>query len=101
MLILAIETPVEDLTESRFTREIAATEARRACDLQQSGAIRELYFRADSPAAVLVLECVDVAEAQTVLAPLPIVAAGLISFEVVPPRAYTGFARLFEPTVPA
>jgi len=99
MRILAIETPVEGLTESRFTREIAAAEALRAWDLHQSRAIRELYFRADSPAAVL--ECVDVAEAQTVLASLPMVAAGLISFEVVPLQAYTGFARLFEATDPA
>jgi hypothetical protein len=52
-------------------------------------------------AAVLVLECVDVAEAETVLASLPIVAAGLFSFDGVPPRAYAGFARLFEPTDPA
>ena len=47
---------MEGLTESRFTREIAAAEARRAWDLHQSGAIRELYLRADSPAAVFVLE---------------------------------------------
>jgi len=50
---------------------------------------------------VLVLECMDVAEAETALASLPMVAAGLISFEVVPLRAYPGFARLFEPTDPA
>jgi muconolactone delta-isomerase len=101
MRILAIETTVENVSSSQFTREIAAAEARRAWDLNQDGTIRELYFRADSAAAVLVLECVDVAEAETALASLPMVAAGLISFEVVPLRAYPGFARLFEPTDPA
>ena len=63
--------------------------------------IRELYFRANSAAAAAVLECVDVAEAETALASLPMVAAGLISFEVLPLRAYPGFARLFDPTDPA
>ena len=101
MRILAIEIPVEGVAESRFTSEIAAAEARRAWDLHQSGAIRELYFRADSTAAVLVFECADVAEAQTDLASLPMVAAGLISFEVAPLRAYPGFARLFGATEPA
>jgi muconolactone delta-isomerase len=98
MRILAMETTVAGVREAQFTPEIAAAEARRAWDLQQAGTIRELYFRADSPAAVLVLECRGVAEAQAALATLPMVAAGLISFEVVPLRAYPGFARLFGPT---
>jgi hypothetical protein len=45
--------------------------------------------------AVLVLECADVAEADWVPASLPLVAAGLIEFEVAPLRAYSGFERLF------
>ena len=73
MRILAIETTVENVSSSQFTREIAAAEARQAWDLHQAGTIREVYFRADSPAAVLVLECADVVEAQTALASLPMV----------------------------
>jgi len=42
------------------------------------------------------LEAADAAEAQAVLATLPLVRAGLIAFEVIPLRAYPGFARLFE-----
>jgi muconolactone delta-isomerase len=98
MRILAMETTVAGVREAQFTPEIAVAEARRAWELHQAGTIRELYFRADSPEAVLVLECPDVAEAQAALATLPMVAAGLIGFEVVPLRAYPGFARLFEPT---
>ncbi len=98
MRILAMETTVTGVREAQFTPEIAVAEAHRAWDLHQAGTIRELYFRADSPVAVLVLEGRDVAEAQAALATLPMVAAGLISFEVVPLRAYPGFARLFEPT---
>ncbi len=98
MRILAIERSVEGVTDARFTPEISAAEARRVWNLYQAGAIRELYFRADESMAVLVLECADVAEADAVLTSLPLVAAGLIEFEVLPLRAYPGFARLFEAT---
>jgi muconolactone delta-isomerase len=100
MRILAIERPVAGAAEEQFTPEIAAAEARRAWEMHQAGVVRELYFRADEPTAVLVLECSDVAEAVAALASLPMVSAGLIEFEVLPLRAYPGFARLFEPTSP-
>ncbi|HEX7497433.1 MAG TPA: muconolactone Delta-isomerase family protein [Candidatus Limnocylindrales bacterium] len=101
MQFLAMEIAVEGVGEAQFTPEIGAAEARRVWDLHQAGTARELYFRADSPAAVLVLECLDIAEAATALASLPMVAAGLIRFEIVPLRPYPGFARLFAPTEPA
>jgi muconolactone delta-isomerase len=95
MRILAIERPVAGVSGDRFTAELSAAEARRAWDLHQAGTIRELYFRADEPAAVLVLESADADEARRTLATLPLVAAGLIEFEVMALRAYPGFARLF------
>lgn len=96
MRILAIERPVPGVSTEQFTAEMAASEARSVWQLNQQGVIRELHFRADQPAAVLVLESADVAEASAVLAMLPLVQAGLIEFEVIPLRAYPGFARLFE-----
>jgi hypothetical protein len=101
MLILALEIAEDGAGSSQFTPEIAGAEAGRVWDLLQAGTIRELYFRDDAPAAVLVLEAVDVVNAQKTLASLPIVAAGLISFEIVPLRAYPGFARLFGSTRPS
>ena len=95
MRILAIERQVPGVADDRFTPELSAAEARRAWDLQQAGTIRELFFRADESSAVLMLECSDVDEARRVLAELPLVAVGLIDFEVIPLRAYPGFARLF------
>ena len=44
---------------------------------------------------MLTLECDDVGEARRMLATLPLVAAGLIDFELIPLRAYPGFGRLF------
>lgn len=94
MKILAIEHDRPDATSADFA-PLLKTEAARAWELHQEGLIRELYFRADEPAAVLILECVNVEEANAVLATLPLVEAGLISFEVIPLAAYPGFARLF------
>ena len=94
MKILAIEHETPGLTDDDFAPHLEA-EAWRAWDLHQAGVIRELYFRADRAEAVLVLECEDVTAAEAVLATLPLVAAGLIAFELIPLRAYPGFARLF------
>jgi muconolactone delta-isomerase len=95
MRILAIEREVEGVDAEQFTRDLGVAEARRVWELHQEGTIRELYFRADEPSAVLAIECDGVADAQRILDTLPLVAAGLIRFEIVPLRAYPGFARLF------
>jgi hypothetical protein len=57
--------------------------------------IREAYFHAEQHKAVLVLECAGVEEARAALQALPLVEAGLIEFELMPLKAYDGFARLF------
>jgi muconolactone delta-isomerase len=95
MKILALEHELPGATAEQFQQH-ANDEARKVWELYQSGVIRELYFRADKNEAVLVLECASVIEAQEILASLPFVQSGLISFEVLPLKAYPGFARLFE-----
>jgi hypothetical protein len=95
MKILAIEKPNPNASDDDFTPHLEA-EARRAWELHQTGVIRELYFRDDREEAVLVLECAGVPEAQSALSTLPLVVEGLISFELIPLRAYPGFARLFK-----
>jgi muconolactone delta-isomerase len=97
MKIIAIEKDTPGVTDEQFRPHLKA-EAVRAWELHQSGLIRELYFREDEPSAVLVLECADVSEARSILATLPLVQAGLIDFEMIPLRAYPGFARLFAQT---
>lgn len=94
MKILAFEIESPDATASQFALHLKA-EAYRAWELYQAGVIRELYFRQDQHTAVLVLECASLEEAQQALATLPLVQAGLISFEVIPLVPYPGFARLF------
>jgi muconolactone delta-isomerase len=94
MKILAMEIETAGVEPEQFGPHLKA-EARRVWELYQKGPIRELYFRADRSEAVLILECVDVDEAQQTLASLPLVQAGLIHFEVIPLAPYPGFARLF------
>ena len=96
MKILALEADAPGADEGAYTAALLQAESRRAWELLQAGVIRELYFRADRHAAVLVLECASTEEAQAVLATLPLVAAGLITFEVIPLAPYPGFARLFS-----
>jgi len=96
MKILALEKEVVGITDDQFTPNLLKEEARQAWKLHQAGIIRELYFRHDRHEAVLNLECKDVKEAQSVLATLPLVKAGLIAFEIIPLIPYNGFSRLFS-----
>jgi muconolactone delta-isomerase len=94
MKILAMEIEVEGIHPEQFEPHLKA-EAQHAWELYQSGTLRELYFRADRSQAVLILECTDINEAQQILASLPLVKAGLITFDIIPLVPYPGFARLF------
>lgn len=94
--LIALEADAPGADVGAITAALLQAEARRAWELVQAGVIRELYFRADRHAAVLVLECASPEEAHDVLATLPLVRAGLIIFEVIPLAPYPGFARLFE-----
>lgn len=94
MKIVALETERPGATAARF-QIYAKEEARTAWEMYQAGIIRELYFRTDRNEAVLVLECPTITDAQDVLARLPFVREGLISFELIPLKAYPGFERLF------
>ena len=94
MKILALEQDVAGFTAEDFTPHLKA-ESARVWELYQTGVLRELYFRADRHSAVLILECANVEESQSILKTLPLVEHGLITFDVIPLVAYPGFARLF------
>jgi hypothetical protein len=94
MKILALEHELPGATAEHF-QQYANDEARKIWEYHQAGIIRELYFRADKNEAVLILECESIIESHGVLAALPFVQAGLISFETILLKAYSGFDRLF------
>jgi len=93
MKILALERESPNATPGQFSPHLRA-EAARVWELHQSGVLREISFSQDRHEAVLILECADGAEARQVLNTLPLVQAGLITFDVIPPVPYSGLARL-------
>jgi hypothetical protein len=95
MKVLALGHDVVAADDPRFA-ELRQPEARVVWELTQGDILREVYFEADRPNAVLVFEVPDVAAARAALDGLPLVAAGLIDFDVIPLRPYTGFAHLFR-----
>jgi hypothetical protein len=94
MKILAIERGVPSTTAEHFKPHLR-TEAIKVWELYQAGEIRELYFDRDKHSAVLILECSETEEARQMLDTLPLVKAGLITFEVIALTPYPGFSRLF------
>ncbi len=94
MKILAVEKDKPGISQEKMQNYLKE-ESARAWELYQDGILRELYFRADFPAAILILEAASVDEAKKALATLPLVREGLVDFEVIPLVPYAGFARLF------
>ncbi len=95
MKVLALGRDVVPQDDPRFEK-LRPAEARRAWELYQADVLREIYFRADRPNGVLLLEVPDLATARAAVDSLPLVTAGLIDFDLVPLRPYPGFARLFQ-----
>lgn len=94
MKILALEQEIKGVTDSDMSPHLKA-EAMRAWELYQGGIIREIYFDKDHHTAVIMLECESADDARKILATLPLVKAGLITFSIMPLVPYPGFARLF------
>lgn len=97
MKILALEHELPEATAEEF-QKYAKDEARQVWALVQAGVIRETYFRLERSEAVLILECPSVEDALEALSILPFVQNQLITFELIPLKAYPGFERLFTET---
>ncbi len=95
MRILALERENPDVTGADFQPHLSA-EAAKVYELMQTDVIREIYFRGDRAEAVLMLECADENEARAILDQMPLVQAGLITFEIIPLKPYPGLRRLFR-----
>ena len=92
MKILAIETELKKLNaESEI--DILKDEARLVFELQQKNIIREIYFN-ENHCAVIILECIDKSEAESILKDLPLVKLAFIDFQISELKPYTGFSRL-------
>lgn len=94
MQILAIEKELMPFGEHH--RELLREEAAHVWFLKKQGILREIWFSVHEHVAVLLLECATEEEARQYLDKLPLVQAGLITFDVIPLRSYDGFERLFD-----
>jgi hypothetical protein len=92
MKILAIEKETIQVNWDE-ENELLIEEAYRAYELFQEGLIREIYFN-EIENAVIILECDSKEEAVNVLATLPLVKAGFISFDIMELHPYPGFSRI-------
>jgi hypothetical protein len=97
MKLLAIEHETSALNWAE-ENETLINESYQVYRLFQDGIIRDIYFT-ENENAVIILECASKAEAATVLSTLPLVKAGLISFEIMELRPYTGFDRIIQKPV--
>ncbi|HEY8313371.1 MAG TPA: muconolactone Delta-isomerase family protein [Candidatus Baltobacteraceae bacterium] len=66
-------------------------EAQRVRELYASGKLRAAWGREDVLGAVLMLECDDRAEADAVVASLPLALHGMLEATLIPLRGYRGF----------
>jgi len=94
MRILAIERPAEGSAGKPSASDLH-DEAARAWELLQGGSLREIYLTDKHSRAVILLECANAGEAVAILATLPLVRRGFITFDVMELEPYPGFARLF------
>ena len=99
MVFLALEEDLPGTDAGAFAPHLEA-EAARVWTLQQQGVLRQIWFRQDRSAAVLLLECPDRRSAEEALASLPLVQQGLIRFDLIPLSPYPGLARLFRKDLP-
>lgn len=92
MKLLAIEKETATVNWNE-ENDVLISESYQVYHLFQEGIIRDIFFT-ENQDAVIILECASKVEALKVLASLPLVKAGMISFEVMELHPYTGFDRI-------
>ena len=81
--VLAIGTLTVDPKTPQF-RATMSDEVARTVSLYLRGGIEHWYARRDSNGVVFILNAKSVQEAKAALAPLPLVAKGWMTFELIP-----------------
>ena len=94
MKILCLSSLTSNATPEKIN-PLLKEEAAHAWGSYKAGLVREGYFRTAKPGVVLMLECADVAEARRQLDDLPMVKAGLITFEYIPLGPFLPIEALF------
>jgi hypothetical protein len=95
MQILALLHARAGATASEFM-PLRVAEETALWPLWQTGVVRQMWFRQDSPQPVFLLEAADIAAARLALAALPMVQAQLFTVELVALRNFDAMQVLFS-----
>ena len=95
MKILAIVYVVPGASMESIRAEIK-NEIMGSWELFSSGVLREAYSTATPSRVVFILEADDIGSARAHLRELPLVAAGLLSLELVELRPFVNWSMLFS-----
>ncbi len=95
MKILAIERDAKGVDWNAVGQDLLKQEAVEIYRMYLARQLREHYFN-EHKCAVLVLECDDMEQARNLLGKLPLVKDGLVDFDVMELRPYTGYERLIN-----
>ena len=83
---------IEQYRDADFAPLIPA-ETKRIKELYAEGIVRHIWHRDDGLGACFLMEAADLTTARTTIESLPIAAAGLAEFVVLPLRPYRGFTN--------
>lgn len=100
MKILVLLGPAPGASPDKMGPHLAA-ETQHAYDLYKSGVAREIYFRQDTPGAVMVFECKDAAEAAEIANSLPLAKAGFLKIDIIPLAPFAVWDKLSPGPGPA
>ena len=92
MKILALERKIEGVKWDN-TEKLLEQESRHVFHLYLSDCLREIYFTEDKH-AVLIMETENRDAAKKLLDALPLVKSGMIKFDIMELRPYTGYERI-------
>lgn len=81
---------IDHFPEAEFAARIDA-EFERARALYADGFIRQIWARADIPGACILVEADSIEQARERLMTLPLYAAEMVEFSLVPLKPYAGF----------
>jgi muconolactone delta-isomerase len=80
----------ESFPDAEFAARVDA-EVEQARRLYADGFIRQIWHRTDVPGACILVEAASEAEVRERLNTLPLFAAGMLEFSVIPLKPYGGF----------
>jgi muconolactone delta-isomerase len=80
----------ESFAETEFAERVDA-EREQARRLYAEGFIRQIWLRSDVAGSCIIVEAASEAEVRERLDTLPLFAAGMVEFSVIPLQPYAGF----------